>query len=139
MKWLYWNQRIEQRIRRLRLGPKYVGIGHIIDFCCCIFWKMCAKQDLLHSMGGGMTFSLLYTVPSWKENLMEPLGEEEASDIPEVGTCLALFEALGWWKSRLDPWSGGLKSDCFLLQNLDDNVFLKRHSKHELDEKRRKR
>uniref|UniRef100_A0A8C7F3X8 MSL complex subunit 1a n=1 Tax=Oncorhynchus kisutch TaxID=8019 RepID=A0A8C7F3X8_ONCKI len=47
-------------------------------------------------------------IPSWKENLMEPLGEEEeaASDIPE---------------------------------NLDDNVFLKRHSKHELDEKRRKR
>jgi hypothetical protein len=88
-----------------------------------------------------MTFSLLYTVPSWKENFMEPLGEEEeeASDIPEVGTCLALFETLCWWKSRLDPWSGGLKTKCFLLQNLDDNVFLKRHSKHELDEKRRKR
>ncbi|KAJ7992230.1 hypothetical protein DPEC_G00276360 [Dallia pectoralis] len=45
-------------------------------------------------------------IPSWKENLMEPLGEDEAFDIPE---------------------------------NLDDNVFLKRHSKHELDEKRRKR
>nr|XP_046186178.1 male-specific lethal 1-like 1 [Oncorhynchus gorbuscha]XP_046186179.1 male-specific lethal 1-like 1 [Oncorhynchus gorbuscha] len=45
-------------------------------------------------------------IPSWKENLMGPLGEEEASDIPE---------------------------------NLDDNVFLKRHLKHELDEKRRKR
>ncbi|XP_010872969.2 male-specific lethal 1-like 1 [Esox lucius] len=45
-------------------------------------------------------------IPSWKENFMEPLGEDEAFDIPE---------------------------------NLDDNVFLKRHSKHELDEKRRKR
>lgn len=37
---------------------------------------------------------------------MEPLSEEEQTDIPE---------------------------------NLDDGVFLKRHSKHELDEKRRKR
>ncbi|XP_042623673.1 male-specific lethal 1 homolog [Cyprinus carpio] len=45
-------------------------------------------------------------IPSWRENTMEPLQEEEAVDIPE---------------------------------NLDDNVFLKRHAKLELDEKRRKR
>ncbi|XP_042584203.1 male-specific lethal 1-like 1 [Cyprinus carpio] len=46
------------------------------------------------------------TVPSWRESALEPLGQKEASDIPEC---------------------------------LDDNVFLKRHSKLELDEKRRKR
>ncbi|XP_064807179.1 male-specific lethal 1-like 1 isoform X1 [Oncorhynchus masou masou] len=45
-------------------------------------------------------------IPSWKENSMEPLDEEAASDIPEM---------------------------------LDDSVFLKRHAKLELDEKRRKR
>uniref|UniRef100_A0A671LJC3 MSL complex subunit 1a n=1 Tax=Sinocyclocheilus anshuiensis TaxID=1608454 RepID=A0A671LJC3_9TELE len=45
-------------------------------------------------------------VPSWRESILEPLGQKEASDIPEC---------------------------------LDDNVFLKRHSKLELDEKRRKR
>lgn len=45
-------------------------------------------------------------IPSWRENTMDPLSEEEATDIPE---------------------------------NLDDGVFLKRHLKHELDEKRRKR
>ncbi|XP_059388325.1 male-specific lethal 1 homolog [Carassius carassius] len=46
------------------------------------------------------------TIPSWRENIMEPLQEEDAVDIPE---------------------------------NLDDSVFLKRHAKLELDEKRRKR
>ncbi|KAM6957794.1 male-specific lethal 1-like 1 [Aplochiton taeniatus] len=46
------------------------------------------------------------TIPSWRESSMEPLGREEAVDIPE---------------------------------NLNDCVFLKRHSKHEQDEKRRKR
>uniref|UniRef100_A0A9J8AYL3 MSL complex subunit 1b n=1 Tax=Cyprinus carpio carpio TaxID=630221 RepID=A0A9J8AYL3_CYPCA len=46
------------------------------------------------------------TIPSWRENIMEPLQEEDAVDIPE---------------------------------NLDDGVFLKRHAKLELDEKRRKR
>lgn len=46
------------------------------------------------------------TIPSWKENTMEPLQEEDAVDIPE---------------------------------SLDDSVFLKRHAKLELDEKRRKR
>ncbi|XP_067088561.1 male-specific lethal 1-like 1 [Osmerus mordax] len=46
------------------------------------------------------------TIPSWRENIMDPLSEDEATDIPE---------------------------------NLEDSVFLKRHSKHELDEKRRKR
>ncbi|XP_026078525.1 male-specific lethal 1 homolog [Carassius auratus] len=45
-------------------------------------------------------------IPSWRENIMEPLQEEDAVDIPE---------------------------------NLDDGVFLKRHAKLELDEKRRKR
>ncbi|XP_016127421.1 male-specific lethal 1-like 1, partial [Sinocyclocheilus grahami] len=45
-------------------------------------------------------------VPSWRESILEPLGQKEASEIPEC---------------------------------LDDNVFLKRHSKLELDEKRRKR
>ncbi|XP_048054150.1 male-specific lethal 1-like 1 [Megalobrama amblycephala] len=45
-------------------------------------------------------------VPSWRESILDPLEEKEASDIPEC---------------------------------LDDNVFLKRHSKLELDEKRRKR
>ncbi|KAK7167376.1 hypothetical protein R3I94_001692 [Phoxinus phoxinus] len=45
-------------------------------------------------------------VPSWRESILEPLGQKESSDIPEC---------------------------------LDDNVFLKRHSKLELDEKRRKR
>lgn len=45
-------------------------------------------------------------VPSWRENIVKPLGQKEASDIPEC---------------------------------LDDSVFLKRHSKLELDEKRRKR
>lgn len=45
-------------------------------------------------------------VPSWRESILEPLGQKEVSDIPEC---------------------------------LDDNVFLKRHSKLELDEKRRKR
>ncbi|KAG9346278.1 hypothetical protein AGOR_G00203300 [Albula goreensis] len=45
-------------------------------------------------------------IPSWRENSMDPLEEEAASDIPE---------------------------------NLDDGVFLKRHAKLELDEKRRKR
>ncbi|KAA0705947.1 Male-specific lethal 1-like 1 [Triplophysa tibetana] len=45
-------------------------------------------------------------VPSWRESIIEPLGQKEASDIPEC---------------------------------LDDSVFLKRHSKLELDEKRRKR
>ncbi|KAL0984239.1 hypothetical protein UPYG_G00138930 [Umbra pygmaea] len=45
-------------------------------------------------------------IPSWRENSMEPLDEEAASDIPEL---------------------------------LDDSVFLKRHAKLELDEKRRKR
>ncbi|XP_016314977.1 male-specific lethal 1-like 1 [Sinocyclocheilus anshuiensis] len=45
-------------------------------------------------------------VPSWRDSILEPLGQKEASDIPEC---------------------------------LDDNVFLKRHSKLELDEKRRKR
>ncbi|XP_051959053.1 male-specific lethal 1 homolog [Xyrauchen texanus] len=46
------------------------------------------------------------TIPSWRENIMESLCEEDAFDIPE---------------------------------NLDDTVFLKRHAKLELDEKRRKR
>uniref|UniRef100_A0A672QX74 Male-specific lethal 1 homolog n=1 Tax=Sinocyclocheilus grahami TaxID=75366 RepID=A0A672QX74_SINGR len=45
-------------------------------------------------------------IPSWRENTMEPLQEEDAADIPE---------------------------------SLDDSVFLKRHAKLELDEKRRKR
>ncbi|KAG9267800.1 hypothetical protein AMEX_G18671 [Astyanax mexicanus] len=45
-------------------------------------------------------------IPSWRENSMEPLKEEDAFDIPE---------------------------------SLDDGVFLKRHAKLELDEKRRKR
>ncbi|XP_024242452.1 male-specific lethal 1-like 1 isoform X1 [Oncorhynchus tshawytscha] len=45
-------------------------------------------------------------IPSWRENIMEPLDEEAASVIPEM---------------------------------LDDSVFLKRHAKLELDEKRRKR
>lgn len=45
-------------------------------------------------------------VPSWRESILEPLGQKEASDIPEC---------------------------------LDDSVFLKRHSKLELEEKRRKR
>ncbi|XP_066522158.1 male-specific lethal 1 homolog [Hoplias malabaricus] len=45
-------------------------------------------------------------IPSWRENSMEPLKEEDAFDIPE---------------------------------NLEDGVFLKRHAKLELDEKRRKR
>ncbi|NP_001107940.1 male-specific lethal 1-like 1 [Danio rerio] len=45
-------------------------------------------------------------VPSWRESILEPLGQKEASDI---------------------------------LECLDDSVFLKRHSKLELDEKRRKR
>ncbi|KAI7797055.1 male-specific lethal 1-like 1 [Triplophysa rosa] len=45
-------------------------------------------------------------IPSWRENIVDPLLEEDAVDIPE---------------------------------NLDDNVFLKRHAKLELDEKRRKR
>ncbi|XP_051530225.1 male-specific lethal 1 homolog [Myxocyprinus asiaticus] len=45
-------------------------------------------------------------IPSWRENSMEPLCEEDGFDIPE---------------------------------NLDDTVFLKRHAKLELDEKRRKR
>ncbi|KAL7857024.1 hypothetical protein SRHO_G00159230 [Serrasalmus rhombeus] len=45
-------------------------------------------------------------IPSWRENSMEPLREEEAFDIPE---------------------------------SLEDGVFLKRHAKLELDEKRRKR
>ncbi|XP_056306744.1 male-specific lethal 1-like 1 [Danio aesculapii] len=45
-------------------------------------------------------------VPSWRESVLEPLGQKEASDIPEC---------------------------------LDDSVFVKRHSKLELDEKRRKR
>lgn len=45
-------------------------------------------------------------IPSWRENSMEPLEEEEATDIPEM---------------------------------LEDSVFLKRHAKLELDEKRRKR
>lgn len=45
-------------------------------------------------------------IPSWRENVMDPLEEADASDIPE---------------------------------NLDDGVFLKRHAKLELDEKRRKR
>ncbi|XP_067285423.1 male-specific lethal 1 homolog [Pseudorasbora parva] len=45
-------------------------------------------------------------IPSWRENIMDPLQEEDAVDIPE---------------------------------NLDDGVFLKRHAKLELDEKRRKR
>ncbi|XP_030629924.1 male-specific lethal 1 homolog isoform X2 [Chanos chanos] len=45
-------------------------------------------------------------IPSWRENSVEPLREDEMFDIPE---------------------------------SLDDGVFLKRHSKLELDEKRRKR
>ncbi|XP_077056884.1 male-specific lethal 1 homolog [Siphateles boraxobius] len=45
-------------------------------------------------------------IPSWRENIMEPIQEEDAVDIPE---------------------------------SLDDSVFLKRHAKLELDEKRRKR
>ncbi|KAI4873496.1 hypothetical protein NFI96_032582 [Prochilodus magdalenae] len=45
-------------------------------------------------------------IPSWRENSIEPLREEEAFDIPEA---------------------------------LEDGVFLKRHAKLELDEKRRKR
>ncbi|ROI15784.1 Male-specific lethal 1-like 1 [Anabarilius grahami] len=45
-------------------------------------------------------------VPSWRESILDPLEQKEASDIPEC---------------------------------LDDNVFQKRHSKLELDEKRRKR
>lgn len=45
-------------------------------------------------------------IPSWRENIMEPLKEEDAADLPE---------------------------------SLDDSVFLKRHAKLELDEKRRKR
>ncbi|XP_056325182.1 male-specific lethal 1 homolog isoform X1 [Danio aesculapii] len=48
----------------------------------------------------------IFAVPSWRENIMEPLKEEDAADLPE---------------------------------SLDDSVFLKRHAKLELDEKRRKR
>lgn len=45
-------------------------------------------------------------IPSWRDNMVDPLDEADAVDIPEI---------------------------------LDDSVFLKRHAKLELDEKRRKR
>ncbi|TRY55141.1 hypothetical protein DNTS_032639 [Danionella cerebrum] len=45
-------------------------------------------------------------IPSWRENILEPLKQEDSADLPEC---------------------------------LDDGVFLKRHAKLELDEKRRKR
>ncbi|XP_041939730.1 male-specific lethal 1-like 1 [Alosa alosa] len=64
----------------------------------------------------------------WKQPPLSPLREaspkkEEDVDIPS------------WRENSMEP----LNEKTDIPENLDDNVFLKRHSKLELDEKRRKR
>lgn len=91
------------------------------------------------------SINLLLSVPSWRENHIEPLDDDDDDDSlnpPEVRHV--------WMKNADDSTSGGWKwhqimSEIIYVWNflpfkpLDDSVFLKRHSKLELDEKRRKR
>lgn len=90
---------------------------------------------------------MLLLVPSWRENHIEPLEEDPCFTPPEVrnsegAKCkrfsstnnLQLVFCLLFFDCKT------LKFIClFTLKPLDDGVFLKRHAKLELDEKRRKR
>lgn len=74
-------------------------------------------------------------VPSWRENHIEPLDEEPSFVPPEVRQT---------WREhpKNPPADRGFKtliSSRVFFQLLEDNVYLKRHMKLELDEKRRKR
>lgn len=87
----------------------------------------------------------IVTVPSWKENIVDPLQEEDAVDIPEVRIIKSCPISTSIFRHLSDTYPKWFKKvrnvtvTRFILQNLDDSVYLKRHAKLELDEKRRKR
>ena len=87
---------------------------------------------------------------------MEPLDEEAASVIPEVREestqAIQLQNCIEKVKNKviphnihlvICPWKWSLTTStmflCYYTKMLEDSVFLKRHAKLELDEKRRKR
>lgn len=84
-------------------------------------------------------------VPSWRENRIEPLEVDSPNSIPEVrrgNQPSGRFLVSTFYHDITDDLPPPLLmnyTNGVLLQALDDNVYLKRHLKLELDEKRRKR